>query len=216
MDEVLGKIKKLKIGRLAIMGGTFDPVHYGHLVTAETVRTKYNFDKILFIPSGNPPHKNRKDISLCQHRYNMLQMATITNPYFEVSRIEMDRKGSSYTIDTIKELRAALGNRVDIYFITGADALLEILTWKNPSELLNECKLIAVTRPGYEKDVLTDKVEELKNEFNSDIITMDVPAYAISSTDIRSKVSLGLSIKYLVPEYIEQYILKNNLYRVSE
>ena len=216
MDEALEKIKKLKIGRLAIMGGTFDPVHYGHLVTAETVRTKYNFDKILFIPSGNPPHKSRKDISLCEHRYNMLQMATITNPYFEVSRIEMDRKGSSYTIDTIKELRAALGNRVDIYFITGADALLEILTWKNPSELLHECKLIAVTRPGYEKDVLTGKVEELKNEFNSDIISIDVPAYEISSTDIRSKVSLGLSIKYLVPEYIEQYILKNNLYRISE
>lgn len=216
MDAVLEKIKKLKISKLAIMGGTFDPIHYGHLITAETVRIKYHFDRVLFIPSGNPPHKHRKDISLCEHRYSMIQMAVATNPYFMVSRIEMDREGSSYTIDTIRELRAVLGNGIDIYFITGADALLEILTWKSPDELLTQCKFITVSRPGYERDAISSKVKELKDIFNSDIINVNVPAVAISSTEIRKNAALGLSIKYMVPECVEQYILNNNLYNIAE
>jgi len=212
MDEVIKNIGLQNLKKLAIMGGTFDPIHYGHLVSAEAVRIQYNIDKIIFIPSGNPPHKHNINITPAEHRYIMAQMAVLSNPYFEVSRLELDREGRSYTVDTIKELREVLGNNIELYFITGADAILEILTWKNVGELLSLCKFIAVTRPGYGKAELYNKVSELKSLFKSDIITINVPEFAISSTDIRDRVASGKSIKYLVPESVEAYIEKNKLY----
>jgi len=212
MEELFVKLKNKQLNRIAIMGGTFDPIHYGHLVTAEAVRTRYNFDRVIFIPSGIPPHKTGVKVTSSEHRYTMVQLATASNPYFQVSRMEIDRHGSTYTIDTVKELRSVLGSSLDIYFITGADAVLEILTWKNASELLSMCNFIAVTRPGYDRSVLEDKVRELKEAFNSHIMITDVPAFNISSTEIREKAASKVSIKYLVPESVEQYIKKYNLY----
>lgn len=212
MDKILEGSGTGKVRRIALMGGTFDPIHYGHLVTAESVREKFGFDTVMFIPSGNPPHKRRISVSSPVHRYNMVQMAVASNRYFTVSRVEIDREGSTYTIDTIRELKSLLRNDADIYFITGADAILEVLTWKDPNELLSMCKFIAVTRPGYDKGALIQKVQELKALYNCDITIMDVPSFDISSSDIRQKVARCQSIKYLVPENVEQYIYMNNLY----
>lgn len=212
MEELFERLKEQKVSKLAVMGGTFDPIHYGHLVTAETVREKYGFDRVIFMPTGNPPHKGSKSVTFSEHRFLMVHMATIGNPYFEVSRMEIDRRGHTYTIDTIKEMRSFFGEDLDICFITGADAVLEILTWKNVPELLSLCKFIAVTRPGYYKEQLEEKVSELRELFNSDIIIMDVPSFAISSTDIRERVALNRSVRYLIPENVEEYIRKNDLY----
>ncbi|WP_058485330.1 nicotinate-nucleotide adenylyltransferase [Defluviitalea phaphyphila] len=197
---------------LAIMGGTFDPIHYGHLVTAEAVRYKYNIDKVLFMPAGNPPHKEYDKITHSEHRYLMGVLATATNPYFDVSRMEIDRKGVTYTIDTIKSLRQMYGEEIELYFITGADAIKEIFTWKNPEELFKLCTFVAVTRPEYYKEELIEKVKTIRNEYESKIHFLEVPALSISSTDIRNRVKNKMPIKYLVPESVENYIYKFNLY----
>jgi nicotinate-nucleotide adenylyltransferase len=215
MDDLLCRLSG-SVNSIAIMGGTFDPIHYGHLVTAETVREKYGFERIIFIPSGKPPHKKSVRTTPGIHRYTMVQMATVSNKYFDVSSLEIDREGYTYTIDTIKELRQLLGSGLKISFITGADSIFEIMTWKDAEELLTMCNIIAVTRPGYDRKALAKRVVELKSLYNSDIITIDVPAFAISSTDIRKRVQMNMSIKYLLPENVENYILKNNLYNVME
>ena len=207
---------KNKVSRCAIMGGTFDPIHFGHLVTAEAVRVKYNLDKVIFVPTGNPPHKNKEEVTMSMHRYIMVEMATVTNPYFQVSRIELDREGYTYTVDTVKQLMTLFGTKTELFFITGADAILEILTWKNVDELLPLCKFIAVTRPGYTRKDLDNKIVELKKTYNCDIFIMDVPAFEISSTDIRNKAAHNQSIKYFVPENVENYIYKNSLYNLHE
>ncbi|HBM80058.1 MAG: nicotinate-nucleotide adenylyltransferase [Clostridiales bacterium] len=212
MEDILYKLKKQRVKRVALMGGTFDPVHIGHLITAETVRERFNLDKVVFIPDGNPPHKDNRNISSCIQRYDMLQMAVVSDPYFDVSRIEIDRQGITYTIDTIIKVREILGNSIEIYFITGADTVLEILTWKDSYKLLTLCKFVAVNRPGYDSELLSRRIFELRHDFNCDIISIDVPGIDISSSMIRERVSKGQSIKYMVPENVEQYILKNNLY----
>lgn len=215
MDDVFEKLKNKKAERIAIMGGTFDPIHYGHLVAAESVRAAYGFDIIVFMPSGDPPHKSEVRVSSGEDRYVMSWMATASNPFFQVSRMEIDRKGKTYTVDTIRELKNFLGD-TEIFFITGSDAVLEILTWKDPKELLSLCSLIAVVRPGYDRGMLNDKVKELEKKYSCDIRIAEVPTIDISSTLIRSRVSAGLPIKYMVPECVENYIYKNNLYRLSE
>lgn len=212
MDEIFMRLKEDKASRIAIMGGTFDPIHYGHLVTAEAVWEKYNLDRVVFVPSGNPPHKMDIEVTGAEHRFLMVQMAVSSNPHFAVSRIEIDRRGFTYTIDTIREIKSEFNNKLDIYFITGADALFEILSWKEADELLKECSYIAVTRPGYTKKDLYDRIDFLKKNYGADISAMDVPAFAISSTEIRSRVQSGRTIKYLVPRSVEEYIIKNNLY----
>lgn len=212
MDETFERLKDDKVKRIAIMGGTFDPIHYGHLSAAEAVWEKYHLDRVIFVPSGTPPHKINIEVTSAEHRFKMVQMAVSSNPHFRASRIEIDRKGYTYTIDTIREIKAVFGDKLDIYFITGADALLEIMTWKKADELLKECSYIAVTRPGYIKKDLFDWIDILKKNYGADISAMDVPAFAISSTDIRNRIRDGRSIKYLVPQSVEEYIMKNNLY----
>lgn len=213
MDDIIDRIAKKGKIRIALMGGTFDPIHYGHLIAAETVRFALNFDKVIFLPARTPPHKQKIIVSDARHRYAMVEMATISNPYFEVSSMELNREGSTYTVDTIRELRSKLGWDAEIFFIIGSDAVFEILTWKNPEELLSMCSFVAVTRPGYDKDKLYSRIEELKKQYNSSIIPVEIPAYAISSSEIREKAANGESIKYMVPESVEYYIKKNNLYR---
>ncbi|HBT20334.1 MAG TPA: nicotinic acid mononucleotide adenylyltransferase [Peptococcaceae bacterium] len=197
---------------LGIMGGTFDPIHYGHLVTAEEARCQFDLDAVIFVPSGKPPHKKNYRVSDAKHRYLMTVLAVVTNPFFDVSRTEIDREGYSYTIDTVREFREKYPN-TEIFFITGADAILEILTWKKVEEVMDHCRFIAATRPGYNLNDLDKKFKTIMPEYSSRIQTIEVPALAISSTDIRRRVANNMSIKYLVPEAVEQYILKNNLYK---
>ncbi|MBP2633141.1 MAG: nadD [Firmicutes bacterium] len=199
---------KQKIG---IMGGTFDPIHIGHLVTAEAVRNEYGLDKVLFIPAANPPHKQNQKVTPAIHRYIMTAMATYSNPYFHVSSIELDRPGPSYTIDTIYELIDKFGPQTEIYFITGADAIQEIPTWDRIEELLGLCQFIAATRPGCVPSV--DNIKDYFGELGKDRIhRLNTPELEISSTDIRARIKKSYSIKYIVPESVENYIIKEGLY----
>lgn len=190
--------------RIAIMGGTFDPIHCGHLVSAEEVRDCKSFDKILFIPSARPPHKERPDITAPEHRYAMAVLATEDNPYFDVSRIEIDRKGPSYAIDTVRELKKNY-NLGQIFWIIGVDLLIEFHIWKDYDKLLDACHFITTTRPNYDLD-------SVPNELVDRVELFEVTDIDISSTQIRRKVRENQSIRYLVPRKIEEYIYKNNLY----
>ena len=205
--------KQKKIG---IMGGTFNPVHHGHLVTAQEALDQFGLDEVIFIPTGDPPHKIEDLLAHAEDRYLMTVIATSSNSSFFVYRIEIDRKGKSYTIDTVKELRRLFGSGSELYFITGADAILEILTWKNTREIVTLAKFIAATRPGYD----LSKIKGLKTTLFDDedegdqrIFIMEIPALAISSTDIRQRIKIGRPVNYLVPEGVNNYILKHGLYK---
>lgn len=202
-----------KLKKLGIMGGTFDPVHYGHLIAAETVRHEFALDKVVFVPAGRPPHKLADTIADREHRYLMTALATAANEYFEVSRLEVDKSVVTYTVDTVKDLIVTYGEDVSLYFITGADAVLELLSWHKIGELLKLCSFVAVTRPGFDKEELEHKVSEIKSKYNGEIISIEVPLLGISSTDIRERVKKGKSIKYLLPADVEKYIEKTGLYR---
>jgi len=198
------------------MGGTFNPIHHGHLVTAQEALSQFKLDKVLFIPTGNPPHKEDDNVVSAEDRYIMTVIATSSNSNFFVSRMEVDRKGISYTIDTLRNLKKIYGEGSSLFFITGADAILEILTWKDTNEMVNLCRFIAATRPGYD---LT-RLEELKSKLfksrvdaNKRIFVMEIPALSISSTDIRRRVKTGRPIDYLLPEGASNYILKHGLYK---
>lgn len=196
--------------RVGIMGGTFDPIHLGHLVVANEVLDIYKLDEIIFVPSGNPPHKTGRTSSW--HRYLMTNLATMSNSKFTVSDIEIKKVGKSYSLDTMQELHNIYKN-TEFYFITGYDAVIDLPNWHEPTKLLQLCKFIAVSRPGIIKEDVDVKIEEIKKNLNGDIELMQVPMLQISSTDIRNRFKNGNSSKYLLPESVEQYIIKNNLYR---
>lgn len=198
------------------MGGTFNPIHHGHLVTAQEALSQFKLDIVLFIPTGSPPHKVDSKIASAEDRYIMTVIATSSNSNFFVSRIEIDRKGKSYTIDTVRRLKEIYGKDSLLYFVTGADAILEILTWKNTEEIVSLCKFIAATRPGYDLTRLEELRGKLFNntkEVNEKIFVMEIPALSISSTDIRDRIKNNRPIDYLVPEGVSNYILKNGLYK---
>jgi len=198
------------------MGGTFNPIHHGHLVTAQEALSQFDLDQVIFIPTCDPPHKIDNEIASAEDRYLMTVIATAPNNDFFVSRIEIDRKGKSYTIDTVRELRKIYGKEVSLYFITGADAILEILSWKDTEEIISLSKFIAATRPGYKLariDDLKDKLFASRQESDEKIFVMEVPALAISSTDIRNRIKQDRPIDYLVPEGISHYIIKHGLYK---
>ncbi len=197
--------------QICLMGGTFDPIHYGHLVVAEEVRQKFGIQKVIFIPAARPPHKMDQEISEPHHRVNMTRLATASNRYFEVSTIEIERQGLSYTIDTVQEIKSIYKIET-VYFITGADAVLEILNWKEAEKLLNMCTFIAATRPGYNLNNLKETLKSLPGEIFKKTLPLEVPALSISSSDIRQRVREGRSIKYLLPEPVEQYIKENKIY----
>ncbi|HHU32734.1 MAG: nicotinate-nucleotide adenylyltransferase [Zhaonellaceae bacterium] len=199
--------------RIAIMGGTFDPIHFGHLVAAEAARDIFKLDRVFFVPSGNPPHKKNYPVTDAKHRYLMTNLAVAANPYFEVSSIEIEREGYSYAIDTVTEFYNRYKSQAELFFITGADAILEILTWKNVERLTELCRFIAATRPGTHLDELLKFIKKLPDKIGKKIHIMEVPALAISSTDIRQRVANHRTIKYLLPEAVEQYIVKNGLYQ---
>lgn len=200
------------IRKLGIMGGTFDPIHIGHLVTAEAVRMEYGLDEVLFVPAGHPPHKSDALITPMLHRYNMTVMATCSNPFFYVSSIEMERSGPSYTIDTVKELIKQYGEQTEFYFITGTDTIHELPTWHNITELLQLCRFVGATRPGC-NSMVDSIIERFGKSGSQRIHHLATPELEISSTDIRERIREGRSIKYIVPENVERYILKENLYQ---
>ncbi|NTW05861.1 MAG: nicotinate-nucleotide adenylyltransferase [Peptococcaceae bacterium] len=198
--------------KIGIMGGTFDPIHYGHLVTAEIARHSFGLERVIFIPAGIPPHKDNSAVADYLHRFNMLKIAIESNSYFELSDIEIERQGPSYTFDTVSCLKE-IWPATEFYFISGADAVLEILTWHRASDLLEICFFIAATRPGFSLENLKSVLKALSAEYIDKILLLEVPALAISSSDIRHRVGLGLPIKYLLPEKVERYIFDNSLYQ---
>ena len=194
--------------KLGVMGGTFNPIHHGHLVAAEVIRDEFELDEVLFVPSGKPPHKENDEIAPPEHRWMMTLLATISNEHFSASAIEIERKGESYTRDTLVEFKKIYGERTEIYFITGADAIAEISTWHKTEDLPGLAKFIAASRPGYKLDW-----ERIDPRFRKCTYLIEIPALAISSTDIRRRIREGKTIKYLVPEAVEKYIYKNGLYQ---
>jgi nicotinate-nucleotide adenylyltransferase len=191
--------------RIGIMGGTFDPIHHGHLVVASEVTTRFGLDEVVFVPTGEPWQKGEVAVSSAEDRYLMTVIATASNPRFHVSRVDIDRPGPTYTVDTLRDLRAIYGDEVELFFITGADALARILSWKDTDKAFALAHFIGVTRPGF---VLSD------DHLPADTVSLvQVPAMAISSTDCRSRVAAGLPVWYLVPDGVVQYIAKRNLYR---
>lgn len=186
------------------MGGTFDPVHHGHLVAASEVAARFDLDEVVFVPTGRPWQKQDDEVTAAEHRYLMTVIATAANPHFTVSRVDIDRPGTTYTIDTLRDLRAQRGTDVDYFFITGADALAQILGWKDADELFELAHFIGVTRPGH--DLSMEGLPAAR------VSLLEVPAMAISSTDCRDRARRGEPVWYLVPDGVVQYIAKHRLY----
>jgi nicotinate-nucleotide adenylyltransferase len=185
------------------MGGTFDPIHHGHLVAASEVQAWFDLDEVVFVPTGAPWQKGDRNVSPAEHRYLMTVIATAANPRFWVSRVDIDREGPTYTIDTLRDVRTSMPD-VDLYFITGADAMLEIMRWKEPETVFDLAHFIAATRPGYDVEPF---------DAMPDVTVMRIPALAISSTDIRARVHEGRPIRFLVPGGVEAHIRTAGLYR---
>lgn len=187
--------------RIGVMGGTFDPVHHGHLVAASEVASIFELDEVIFVPTGQPWQK--ANVSLAEHRYLMTVIATASNPRFTVSRVDIDRAGPTYTVDTLRDLRRQYPND-ELFFISGADAVEQIVRWKDAERLWELAHFIGVSRPGHELS--------LSGLSDEHVSLLEVPALAISSTDCRSRVARGLPVWYLVPDGVVQYIAKHRLY----
>jgi nicotinate-nucleotide adenylyltransferase len=194
--------------RVGIMGGTFDPIHHGHLVAASEVADRFGLDEVVFVPTGQPWQKSDFAVSPAEDRYLMTVIATASNPRFMVSRVDIDRAGPTYTVDTLRDLRASYGTDAELFFITGADALNKILSWKDATALFDLAHFVGVTRPGFELNA-----ERLPADRVS---LVQVPAMAISSTACRRRVEAGKPVWYLVPDGVVQYIAKRGLYRKVE
>ena len=188
--------------RIGVMGGTFDPIHHGHLVAASEVAESFDLDEVVFVPTGQPGHKS--GVSSAEHRYLMTVVATASNPRFTVSRVDIDRHKTTYTIDTLRDLKAERPD-AELFFITGADAIAQIIGWRDHQELWELAHFVAVSRPGH-----TLSVEGLPQDRVSEL---EIPALAISSTDCRARVERGHPVWYLVPDGVVQYIAKHHLYR---
>jgi nicotinate-nucleotide adenylyltransferase len=193
------------------MGGTFDPIHFGHLVTAEEALVQFNLDKVIFMPTGQPVRKTERPVTSAEHRYLMTVIGTSANPDFDVSRMEIDRPGLTYTVDTMIALRELHGPQAELYFITGADAVWEIATWRDAARFEGLCTFIAATRPGYDLTAAVAEYAEVLSRLSIEFI--EVPSLAISSTDIRERVARRRPIRYLTPEAVSSYIAKYGLYR---
>jgi len=191
------------------MGGAFNPIHIGHLVCAEEAVDQYGLDEVLFMPTGTPPHREIEAGASSEDRYRMATIATAGNPRFQVSRHEIDKQQISYTVETLRHLRGQLP-AAELFFITGADAVIEILAWKDPAEILRLATLIAATRPGYSLASMTAAARGFLEE--NGVRIMQIPGIGVSSSLIRERVAQGRSIRYLVPEGVERFIEKGRLY----
>jgi nicotinate-nucleotide adenylyltransferase len=191
--------------RLGVMGGTFDPVHHGHLVAASEVGHVFELDEVIFVPTGQPWQKDDRDVSSAEDRYLMTVIATASNPRFSVSRVDIDRPGETYTIDTLRDLRAVRAPDAEFFFITGADALAKMISWRDADVLFSMAHFVGCTRPGHHLS--------MSDLPDGRVSLVEIPALAISSTECRERVSGGHPIWYLVPDGVVQYISKRQLYR---
>lgn len=203
--------------RIGLLGGTFDPIHYAHLVIAEEVRTTLDLTEMIFIPAGQPPHKTLQATTSAPHRLAMLELALATNPHFSISLVEMDRPGPSYLVDTLRILRTQLGMNVELSFVIGWDSLEELHTWHDPLGILAQLNcLVAVARPGYseaiDEDMYNDLLETRLPGIMQRLFIVQAPLLDISSTDLRRRVAQGKPIKYQTAEAVEQYIFEHGLY----
>lgn len=192
--------------RLGVMGGTFDPIHHGHLVAASEVHAAFGLDEVVFVPTGEPWQKVKRRVSAAEDRYLMTVIATATDPRFTVSRVDIDRPGPTYTRDTLADLRAQRGADTELLFITGADALASILTWRDADELLAKAKFVGVSRPGYETALPAGLPA-------GSVSLLPIPALAISSSDCRARVAEGRPVRYLMPDGVLSYLQRHRLYR---
>jgi len=199
------------IRRLGILGGTFDPIHHGHLVAAEEAHHQLRLDHVLFLPAGRPPHKPKRPISPVKHRLRMLELAIAGKPYFSISRVDVERPGPHYTVDALGLLRAEWGAEVTFYFIEGSDSLADISAWYQPQRLIELCELAVVERPGSRTHL--PQLEEQLPGLTARIHWVQMPFLDISSSDLRARVQAGRPISYLVPPAVEAYILEQGLYR---
>ena len=196
--------------RVGVMGGTFDPIHHGHLVAASEVQSWFDLDEVIFVPTGEPWQKADREVSKAEDRYLMTVIATASNPRFSASRVDLDRNGATYTIDTLRDLKKQWPD-ADLYFITGADAMAAILSWRDHEELFGLAHFVGCTRPGHKIDEHT--LDGLPKE---NITIVEIPALAISSTDCRARVERDEPVWYLVPDVVVQYIAKHHLYGKTE
>jgi len=201
--------------RIGIMGGTFNPIHIGHLMAGEAARDEFNLDEVLYIPTGQPPHKG-SDIALPRHRVDMVRLAIRSNPYFHLSTVETDRQGTTYTVDTLRLLYDQYPDNSRFFYIIGGDTLLELDTWKDFDKVSALCEFIVYRRPGITMEQLELKARELTQKFSANILYSKGPAVDVSSTDIRYRLESGKSVKYLIPDSVLYYINRNNLYRNPE
>lgn len=201
--------------RVGVFGGTFDPVHYGHLVVAEEVYATLHLAEMVFVPAGQPPHKTREVITAAEHRLAMLELAIASNPHFTISRVDLDRSGPSYTVDTLRLLREQWGDETAIYFVIGGDSLEDLLGWYDPPGILEQLSyLVAVRRPGYiESEEYYDWLEARLPGIKQRLLVVDAPQFEISATGLRSRVAEGRPIKYQTPDSVESYIIQYGLYR---
>lgn len=198
--------------RLGILGGTFDPIHFGHLLAAEEARVTLRLDRVLFAPAGDPPHKQGYAILPIAHRLRMVRLAISDNPAFDLSAVDMDRPGPHYTIDTIQLIRNEWGTGVDeTYFIMGADSLAHLLTWHQPDQLVDLCRLAVVARPGYRADLA--ELEAALPNISHRLDWVEMPVLGISSSDLQRRVREGRSIRYQVPAAVAEYVTEHRLYR---
>ncbi|WP_250277763.1 nicotinate-nucleotide adenylyltransferase [[Clostridium] colinum] len=200
------------IKKLGIMGGTFNPVHYAHLLSSSYAFERYNLDKVVFIPTGEPPHKKNINIASGQDRYNMLNLAIQDNPNFFISSIEIDRHTTTYTIDTLRQIKSMCDENVELYFITGTDTINQVYNWKDTEEIFNLCRFIVTTRPKY---ILDENTKNLINKYKDKIYFCETPMLEISSSNIRKRIEQEKTITYLLPKNVEEYIYKNSLYKTD-
>jgi len=198
--------------RIGLMGGSFDPIHFGHLVLAEEMRTRLTLDKVIFIPVGRAPHKHADKMTMPRQRYEMVMLATLDHPNFEVSSIEIDREGITYSHETVSQIVRESSLEDEFFFIAGADTLMELESWRSVETLLQMVTFVGAARPGTDQAELLLKMEQLQRRYNASVKIEELPELDISSTDLRKRIALGQSVKYLMPDNVVQYIEKHQLY----
>lgn len=199
--------------KLGIMGGTFDPIHTGHLVVAEMARQQFSLKKVIFVPAGIPPHKISKELALPKDRFEMVRLAVSDNPFFDVSQCEINKGKVTYTVETLSEFMSSYPEGTVLYFIIGADSLLELKDWRDPSKLFDLSIILVYGRSGSEKELAFEEAQSLKANYNARIEFVEGPVIDISSTMIREMIMNDMSVKYIVPDVVLEYIQRNSLYR---
>jgi nicotinate-nucleotide adenylyltransferase len=197
--------------KIGVLGGTFDPPHIGHLVIAQEALTRLELAQVIFAPTRQPPHKRIEDVTPIEHRLAMVRLSIATNPHFTLSRVDVDREGPTYTVDTLRLLRRQLGENAELYFIMGMDSLANIMTWRTPEQLIRLCTLVVFNRPGFSANL--DELDEKLPGLRERVVILSSPALDIAASELQQRVRAGLPIAHLVPDTVAAYIAQHRLYR---